>query len=353
MPAFPPAPAPPRLLLVANPEVHHIGAHFLKSAAILGVPATLCDVREAYAGPGILRSLFWRAAHRPLRLRRFSRHVLTQCRQDRPTHLISTGMAPLCAEELRTLRSLGVITCSYPTDDPWNPRRTSRWFLQSLPEYDAVFSPRRENLDDLRRLGCRHVHYLPFAYAADVHYPEPAATAGEESRSVLFVGGADADRLPYIRALVASGVPVLLYGSLWERYPEFRPMSRGHASLPLQRLLTPSAGAVLCLVRRINRDGHSMRSFEAPALGGCLLVEDTPEHRDLYGPDSENVVYFHSLEHMVERARWLLNHPAERTRLATAVHARITGGANTYTDRLRTMLETSSTTADTSLAPSP
>ncbi len=81
-----------------------------------------------------------------------------------------------------------------------------------------------------------------------------------------------------------------------------------------------------------------MRTFEAPALGGPLLVEDTPEHREIYGPDGETVVFFTNLEEMVQRARWLLENPAERARLAAASHARITSGANTYADRLKTML---------------
>jgi hypothetical protein len=155
---------------------------------------------------------------------------------------------------------------------------------------------------------------------------------------VLFVGGADADRLPYTRALTEGGLSLDLYGSLWDRYPEFRPLCRGHADLALQRRLTPAAKMVLCLVRRANRDGHSMRSFEVPAMAGCMLLEDTPEHREIFGPDGECVTYFGSVAEMVSRARWLSEHPAERARLARAAHARVTGGANTYANRLLEML---------------
>jgi hypothetical protein len=41
---------------------------------------------------------------------------------------------------------------------------------------------------------------------------------------------------------------------------------------------------------------------------------------------------------MVERLRWLMHHDEERRRLGAAAHARITGGGNTYKDRLETML---------------
>jgi spore maturation protein CgeB len=81
-----------------------------------------------------------------------------------------------------------------------------------------------------------------------------------------------------------------------------------------------------------------MRSFEIPAIGACMLTEDTEEHRAIFGADEENVVYFRSKEEMVDRLRWLLEHDAERVRLAGAAHRLIAGGKNTYRDRLETML---------------
>ena len=83
-----------------------------------------------------------------------------------------------------------------------------------------------------------------------------------------------------------------------------------------------------------------MRSFEVPAMRGCMLAEDTSEHREMFGPNGEAVIYFRSVPEMVDRARWLLENEAERKRLASAAHHRITGGRNTYADRLQTMLET-------------
>ena len=95
------------------------------------------------------------------------------------------------------------------------------------------------------------------------------------------------------------------------------------------------------LVRRANRDGHVMRSFEIPAIGTCMLTEYTEEHAAIFGEDGKNVVYFRTLEGMVSRLRWLLEHDDERQRLAGAAHQLIVGGKNTYRDRLETMLEVS------------
>jgi hypothetical protein len=155
---------------------------------------------------------------------------------------------------------------------------------------------------------------------------------------VLFAGGADADRLPYARALLGAGLKVALYGGYWDRHADLGPHWRGHADLATLCRVTPAAKLVLCLVRRANRDGHAMRSFEAPAMGGCLLMEDTEEHRELFGAEGECVVYFRDADEMVAKAKALLPRAEERARLAAAAHQRICSGGHTYADRLRTML---------------
>jgi hypothetical protein len=204
-----------------------------------------------------------------------------------------------------------------------------------------VFSPRQANLVDLRAAGCPTVVYLPFAYSPDQHWPAPAQSAdqGPAPRSdVVFVGGGDADRVPLIAALIGAGLDVALYGSYWDRYRGLRRHARGHADPATLRQVTASARISLCLVRRANRDGHVMRTFEIAAMRGCMLAEETDEHRQLLGAEGEAVVYFNSPRQLVAKARWLLEHPAECQRLAEALYRRVTQGGHTYGDRLAAML---------------
>ena len=65
--------------------------------------------------------------------------------------LLVTGIAPLTASALELLGKASVKVANYLTDDPFNEMHKSPWFLKSLPNYFTVFSPRRANLDDLRR----------------------------------------------------------------------------------------------------------------------------------------------------------------------------------------------------------
>jgi spore maturation protein CgeB len=245
-------------------------------------------------------------------------------------------------DALEKIGQLNVARLNYLTDDPWNPVHCSRWFLHALGGYDRVFTPRRSNLEALVQRGCRQVEYLPFAYDQALHFPEPPVSPSEPSGlgcDVLFVGGADRDRLPYAEALISAGLNVALYGGYWDRFATTRRHSRGHADSATLRKATAAARVTLCLVRRANRDGHVMRTFEAAAIGACMLCEDTAEHREILGPDSETVVYFQSVDQMMHRLKALLGDPTERCRLAEAVGRRIVGGANTYRDRLAAMLE--------------
>jgi spore maturation protein CgeB len=184
--------------------------------------------------------------------------------------------------------------------------------------------------------------YLPFAYDPTLHYPDPPTDDKERTEyacDVLFVGTGDRDRVPIIAALDRNGFRVGLYGSYWERYAATRHLTRGQADARTLRKATSDAHVALCLVRRANRDGHVMRSFEIPATGACMLTEDTAEHRAFFGAEGDATVYFSSITEMLDKLRWLMDNPLERERLARTIRTRITGGDHTYGHRLTTILD--------------
>jgi hypothetical protein len=330
------------LLLVGNPDPMHVGAHLRSAAEALGMETVMCDLTEAYDGP-LWRNRFnwWALGRRPTRLREFSAKVLETCRDMRPTFLLATGIAPIEEAALKEIGKLEILRLNYLTDDPWNPAHRAPWFLRAAPQYDYVFSPRRANLGDLRRLGCMSARYLPFAYAPESHFPEKP-TDGEFARlqsDIIFAGGADRDRVPYMQPMIQAGFNVALYGGYWERYPQTAPVARGHADAITLRKAIGAAKVALCLVRRANRDGNVMRTFELAAMGACVLTEETEEHHEIFGDEGEAVVFFRTPAEMVEKLRWLLAHDADRKRLAHAAHRLITANNNTYQNRLEAMLD--------------
>jgi len=330
-----------RLLIVGNAGGTNLGESFLRAAGSLGIDSELVDSKAAMDAPPWLRRFnWWVRGRRPTRLRRFGDDLVATVDRCRPEWILTTGMAPCTEQALVAIGRMGVERINFLSDDPFNPIHRASWFLKAVRHYDHIFSPRRANIPDLIALGCGRVSYLPFGYEERLQYPEPLTDAEAEQlgSDVLFVGGADRDRLPFVASLVATGLRVALYGDYWERFPETRLHSRGHVDPAILRKATRAARVAICLVRRANRDGHVMRSFEIPAIGTCMLAEDTPEHHEIFGEDGAAVLYFQSRAQMIEKLRWLLAHEDERQRLAAAAHRLILGGRHTYRDRLVAIL---------------
>ena len=105
----------------------------------------------------------------------------------------------------------------------------------------------------------------------------------------MFVGTWMPERGPMISALVESGIDVAIWGNLWQSAPEWRVLSRAWrgAALPNESY----SKAIQCskvaigLLSKGNRDLHTKRSVEVPAIGTAMCAERTAEHEQLYGGD--------------------------------------------------------------------
>lgn len=335
---LPPALSNVRVLVVGSTGGSHIGGSLFRAGAELGIEMAFLDVDEAWHLGTTLQRLFWHGlGRRPIHLKRFSESVLRHCRDFSPDLIVATGHAPITGETLAKCRAAGSYCVNYSTDDPFNRQMHMPWFMRALPEYDMIFTPRRVNIAELRTC-CRRVEYLPFGYDPQLFFRDPEQPI-DETWDLFFAGNAEPSRMAYIESAVAAGINVSLYGNYWGQSKVTRSISRGHADIPTLRKGIADSRLALCLVRHQNRDGHSMRTFELAACGACMVVEDTIEHRQIFGEDGENVAYFRTPAQMVEKARELLNNEPTRRRLRMNAHAHITHGKNTYVDRLQTMAQ--------------
>lgn len=328
-----------KLVLVGQSGGTHLGGSLLRAAQKLEIPTSFHDVRQAKSKIKLLNSIWWRARSKRYPLgRQFEAKVLEDVKEKRPTHFLTTGLTPISRRTLERIRDFNTICLHFSTDDPWNPKAGSNWYLESLRAYDRVFTPRQSNIHQLRDLGCLDVVYLPFGYDRALFERVFLSEAPVQSGDVLFVGGGDPERAEFIRAFASAGLKVTLAGGYWADYPDLARHSVGLLSSQQLISATQEHKINLCLVRKANRDGHVMRSFEIAAIGGCMLVEDTKEHRAIFGPDSLRVRLFETAEQASAIAKAMLSDPAERTRLGRAVNEHIISGGNTYEDRLSFML---------------
>ncbi len=290
---------------------------------------------------GILNQISWRLFDKTYwHQEQFQKQIFFELNKSASNAVIVVGTSPVNCHTLKKINSNRVKTINFVTDDPWNPAHLSRWYLNSLAEYDLLITPRRSTLNQLKQVSKGKVIYLPFAYNPQVHFEESQLTTDDFRRyscDIMFFGGADKDRLPYICELIRSGLTVKLYGGYWERYPETRPLTLGIVPPAELRKAVKASKIVLNLVRRSNRDGHVMRSFEVPAMGGCMLNEETEEHIEIFG--SETLPFFRTPEEMVKQAKILIKSPELREKFVRLGKNKIVGGENTYSDRLRTILK--------------
>ena len=331
-----------RIMVIGVSGFTSVGESLVRGGHDLGHDVTFVDASAAYDAPRWVRRLNWHLRdHRAPRLRRFERTVLDRVADTRPALVVATGQMPVTAPTLARLKHLGIRTANFSTDDPWNPQHRSTRALAAFEAYDAVFTPRCANVAQFEALGGPAVQYLPFAYDP-VHCAGVPLTADERARfacDVVFVGGADEDRTRLLRPLVESGLDVHLYGANWGRIDWAATANRGPATPDDIRKATAGASVSLCLVRRANRDGHVMRTFEMAAVGTCMLVEWTDEHEAILGPDGEAVAYFRSEDDLLPQARRLLARPNLRLELARRVEERMRLGRHQYRDRMKDIIE--------------
>jgi spore maturation protein CgeB len=301
--------------------------------------AALDESHYLAADSGLPAQVAHRLGRRRPGFRRLDRAFVHLARQLQPDLVVVVKGAYLSPEALTAVKSgSGAILANYATDDPFNPRVSSKELVAAIPLYDLYACTKQAIMEDVSRAGAENVSYLPFAYKPGIHFPESPGAAGERERfeaDVAFIGGADDDRAPYFEAIL-DGVPdvrLALWGSYWDRHRRLRSHWRGIARGHDYRLAVSGAGVVVNLVRRANRDGHVMRTFEVPACGGCMLTERTAEHEALFEQDVETR-FFESPEDLVHEVARLLACPSNQRAFAERARHWAVSGHHAYADRL-------------------
>jgi spore maturation protein CgeB len=334
-----------RVLLIADCRYFHVGGFFSNALQQLDIDYQSVDEYELLEP--FFRVLPYRLAYKVLRQpvnhRGFNRKAIEVAQRFRPqVVLLAKGawIAPKTLVEIKA--TTGAILVNYATDDPFNRAVSTPDLVAGIPCYDLYVCTKRAIMEDVKRAGCRNVTYVPFGYEPHLHFPEAPATDAERERfrsDVLFIGAADGDRYPILRDVAAiRGLRLHLYGGYWDRDPVLRPFYRGLVFGREYRLALSGTNTAICLVRRANRDGHVMRSFETPACGAFMLAERTEEHLSFF-VEGEEMACFGSNDELVDKIRYYLSHEADRQRIAQAGYEKVTSGKHTYRDRLQEILK--------------
>lgn len=343
--------APLRMLYVGNLERGQTSLQRLQAFEHLGceVAGVHTELHTQLANLPSLRRFSERIRRRlvgPRDLTGTNRQILEWIARARFDVLwIDKGLI-ITAETLRAVKSRqpACRILGFSPDDMYQRHNQSPQFREHLPLYDLFFTTKTYGVAELRSIGCPRVAFHHNGYDPETH--RPLALSDEERARfggpVGFVGTWEPARAASIAQLVAGGVPVRVWGARWanecQPHSNLRIEPQELLALDYTRALN-SFDISLCFLRKLNRDRQTTRSVEIPACGAFMLAERTDEHLALFteGVEAE---FFASNEEMLEKARYYLEHPEARRRIAAAGLERCRVGRYSYHERLLDMLTT-------------
>jgi len=186
---------------------------------------------------------------------------------------------------------------------PRNPIAGMIRYALSEPFDRVVLLYDRHHLDIFRAAGVKNLHWLPSLTFAHPDARVAAATGARREARIAIVGttGYHPRRLRLFSGLVENKLPL-----------DWREIQQCQA-------IEHYAGSLIGLNASMNGD-LNMRTFEILAGGALLLTDRLAPASGLYDLLKENreFVAYETLPELVERARHLLDHPAEAQAMADA-----------------------------------
>jgi hypothetical protein len=230
---------------------------------------------------------------------------------------------------IRLIRQHAARVVKYNIDDPLGRRDVARFtaYRQSVPFYDLCVVVRAENVAEATRLGAKDVMLVRRSSDELAHAPRRVSPdeAARWQSDVLFLGTWFPERGPFLADLVKRGVPLTIRGANWQKAPEWpilKPYFKGGQLQGDEYALALQCAKVsLGLLSKGNRDLHTTRSLEIPALGGLLCAERTTEHLQMY-VEGEEALFWESADECATVCREVLGDDERRRRIAAAGHAR-------------------------------
>lgn len=226
--------------------------------------------------------------------------------------------AYLRAKLIDSLRAFSVPIINYTQDDPFGGRDGRRFnpYFSALPFYDLLVVVREENIAEAYARRARRVLRVWFAADEVAHRPRQLSDEDHQlyDSEVCFIGTWFPERGPFMAELIEAGLPLSIWGNHWQKAPEW-PMLAPHWRGPAQNdpeiygRIIQCAKISLGLLSKGNRDRHTTRSFEIPAVGGLLCAERTDEHLDAYEEGVE-AVFWNDAKECIAQCRRLLEDDA-------------------------------------------
>lgn len=251
--------------------------------------------------------------------------------------------------QVDALRSMGVRTATWFTDDPYYIDVTKH----IAPHYDYVFTLEEACVPVYREYGCSNVFHLPFGANTAIYSPQRSGP--DAGPDLCFIGSAFRDRAELFDRIAAylQGRSVFIAGYWWERMAHFGMLEdkirNGYWVSPRETASYYNrAKIVINLHRSIDDDTNqnvgrvpaysvNPRSFEIGACAAFQLTDVRQNTGSAFIPGQEIATYA-SPEELIEKADYYLSREEERREIALRGYHR-TLREHTYPRRVRQLLD--------------
>jgi spore maturation protein CgeB len=231
---------------------------------------------------------------------------------------------------IQLLRSYCEKVINYNIDDPLGGRDGLRYkaYRDSLSAYDFCVVMRQQNVDEASVLGAKKVMRCYMTADEVSHAPRLLSNQDHQTwnSDVLFLGTWFPERGAFLLDLLQRGVPLTIRGANWHKAPEWSRLKSNWKGGAIAG--DDYAKAIQCakvnlgLLSKENRDLHTTRSLEIPALGGLLCAERTTEHSAMY-VEGEEALFWQHAEECAAMCRFALENEKRRQAIAAAGHQRV------------------------------
>jgi spore maturation protein CgeB len=251
---------------------------------------------------------------------------------------------------IELLRKHAPLVVNYNIDDPFGPRDGARLraYRSNARRYDLCVVMRDENVIEAKAYQVQHVLRVYRSADEVSHAPRRLSPEDRErwQADVLFLGTWFPERGPFLLELVKRGVPLTIRGHKWQRAPEWeqlKPYWKGGSLVGDDYARAIQCAKVnLGLLSKDNRDLHTTRSLEVPALAGLLCAQRTSEHIAMYKEGVE-ALFWDGADECAEVCREILADEERRQRIAAAGHKRIRQNGHYNEAIMRDILEYAAT----------
>jgi spore maturation protein CgeB len=230
---------------------------------------------------------------------------------------------------VRKLKEKIEFVVNYNVDDPFPNAGWRKWRLyrNSIPEYDLLVVVREQNIEEVKSYGAKKVLHV-FRSADEVAHQPIQLTDADRSNwgsQVVFVGTWMQERGAVMVRLIERGVPLSIWGDRWYKAKEWNLVKNAWRGPGLENedynKAIQSSKICLGLLSEANRDLHTTRSLEIPALGGLFCAKRTIEHEQMY-LDGQEAIFWNDPDDCADKCLKLLQSPEKCKEIALNGHKR-------------------------------